>query len=210
MIPSDLTEIEFITGSVEFGCSDFTVRLGAQRWHCRASYISYHPLRDLILSAVDLYDHIFNSPIPVENAVWEICAHDEPGGIVVRAVPCGEQVNIRIYHYTGDKLWPNPKNTPEVGPVAESLVNYWQFAEAILTDAARSLANHGITGFRNAWEPHRWDIDAHWEVLPVEHFLYLATLVKHRVPIYAMTLTEEIALLSEIMEKYGGHSVAPL
>ena len=59
------------TGPVEVGLCDFTVRLGESSWSCRASYISTLPVTELIHSAIDLYEHLFEDPFPLENAVWD-------------------------------------------------------------------------------------------------------------------------------------------
>jgi hypothetical protein len=80
-------QFEIQTGVVDVGWCDFSVRLGSDTWSCHASCIDDHPLYPLIHSAVDLYNHIFEDPLPIENAVWDSLAADEPGGIVIRATP---------------------------------------------------------------------------------------------------------------------------
>ena len=192
---------EITTGPVDHGWCDFTVRLGDGVWNCHSSYIGSHPLHALIHSAIDLYNHIFEDPIPVENAIWDSLAADEPGGIVIRATPKIENVRVQIYQYLDDPLYPSPK-APEIPPAADAEIDYWTYADAIFLDASRAIARQGITGFRNAWEPNRWDIDAHCQVLPIEHFLYLAALVKHRAPIKGLRLEEEIAILTELGERH--------
>jgi hypothetical protein len=191
--------IEFITGPVEVGWSDFTVRLSSSGWTCHTSYICSHPLRDLIFTAIDIYDHIFGNPVPEENAVWDTIACDELGGIVIRTIPLEKQVRVSVFNYTGDaSLWSKPENLPDMLPVGEATIDYWEFADAVFMDAARSIVRHGFTGFRERWEPHRWDIDAHFEVIPIEHFLFLAALVQRRQPSYGMTFQEELEILNEI------------
>ena len=198
-----LSDFEIHTGPVGTGSCDFTVRLGDASWSCSASYIDHHPLHYLIHSAVDLYDHIFVEQVPVRNAVWDSLAADEPGGIVVRATPAGQNVKVSVFHYPDEPLWPSSEKLPAVPPVAEGLVDYWAYAEAIFEDAAAAVVRHGFTGLRNAWEPNRWDIDAHHQVLPIEHFLYLANLVMHRSPKNGMTFQEELSLLNEFTQKYA-------
>lgn len=197
-----LKQFEIRTGAVDFGWCDFFVRLGDESFSCHASYISDHPLNPLIHSAVDLYKHIFDYPIPIDNAVWDSPAADEPGGIVIRATPEGECVRVRIYCYDEVHFWGSDTSMlPEIPPAAEGLVDYWTYADAIFEDCARAIGRHGITGLRNAWQPNRWDIDAHYEVLPVERLLYLAALVKYRSPKAGMSLEEELVLLHEMQSK---------
>lgn len=196
-------QFEVRTGAVDEGWCEFLVRLGDESWSCHASYIGHHPLNPLIHSAVDLYNHIFEDPILIENAVWDSQVDDEPGGIVIRATPEGDKVRVRIYIYDGvDSFWPDPATLPEIPPTAEGVVDYWAYADAIFEDGSRAIARHGITGLRNAWQPNRWDIDAHYEVLPVEHFLYLAALVKHRSTKAGMDLEEELLLLHEMQTRF--------
>ena len=200
-----LKRFEVRTGTAECGWCEFSVRLGDDSWSCNASYISDHPLNPLIHSAVDLYNHIFENPIPIENAVWDSLAADEPGGIVIRATPEGECLRVRIYRYDEVHFWGGDTTTlPEIQPAAEGLVDYWAYADAIVEDGARAIARQGITGLRNGWQHCRWDIDAHFEVLPVEHFLYLAALVKYRAPKVGMNLEEELLLLRGIQAEYSG------
>lgn len=204
-----LKRFEVRTGAVEYGWCEFSVRLGDDSWSCNASYLGHHPLNPLIHSAVDLYKHIFDYPIPIENAVWDSNVEDEPGGIVIRATPEGECVRVRIYCYDEvDSFWPDPNKIPEILPAAEGLVDYWAYADAIIEDGSRAIARHGITGLRNAWQTNRWDIDAHFEVLPVEHFLYLAALVKYRSPKAGMSLEEELLLLHEMQTKFQSRQPA--
>lgn len=191
-------QFEIHTGKVEWGWSEFAVRLGEGRWSCMASYLGHHPLHPLIHSAVDLYHHIFEAPLPDENAVWDSQATDEPGGIVIRAVPQAENVRVTVF------LLPDEYSITDTTSVGEGLVDYWSYAGAIQADAARAIVRHGITGFRFGWVPGRWDIDSHFQVFPVEHFLYLSALVKYRSPKQEMSLTEELALLSHLREEYGG------
>jgi hypothetical protein len=191
--------IEFNTGPLDVGWSEFKVRLSSSCWTCQASYICSHPLRDLIFAVVDIYDHIFVDPLPSENAVWDSAACDEPGGIVVRAIPIGKQVSVSVYEYTDwTVLWAEAKNRPDIPAAGEITVDYWDFADAVFTDAARAVVRHGFTGFREGWHPHRWDADSHFEVLPVEHFLFLAGLVLRRQPVHQMTFDEELELLKEV------------
>ena len=198
-----LSDFEIRTGPVGDGWCDFTVRLGDASWSCSASYIDHHPLHYLIHSAVDLYDHLFVESVPVQNAVWDSLAADEPGGIVVRATPAGENVKVSIFYYPGEPLLPSPEKLPEIQPVAEGLVGYWTYADAIFNDAAKAVVRHGFTGLRNAWEANRWDIDAHYQVLPIEHFLYLANLVMNRSPKCGMTFQEEISLLNVLSQNHA-------
>lgn len=201
MPSATLSTFEVITGLVDVGWCDFTVRLDTSSWSCRASYIGQHPLNGLIHSAIDLYTHIFEAPLEEEDAVWDCRATDEPGGIVIRATPVAANVRVRIFYYQSDLLWPNPKTSPEIPPVADRLVEYWSYADAIFQDAARAIARQGFTGLRNAWEPHGWDVDFHSEVLPVEHFLSLSALVRYRSRRKSMSLAEEIAILRDIEER---------
>jgi len=198
---TSVSTFEVITGVAEWGGGDFTVRLDNSSWRCRASYIDQHPLHGLIHSAIDLYDHIFVAPYEIEDAVWDCRAADEPGGIVIRVTPEWENVRVQIFHYLSGSLWPSPKTSPEIPPVADRLVDYWNYAEAIWYDAARAIARQGFTGLRDAWEPNRWDADSHFEVLPIEHFFYLAALVRYRSPRKSMSLSEEIAILRDMEEK---------
>lgn len=189
------------TGPVDAGWCDFKVRLGESSWACQASYISTFPVAELIHSAIDLYEHLFENPIPLENAVWDILAADEPGGIVIRATPEAGKVKVTIFHYPTEHLWPKPNELPEIPPVASGLIDYWSYADAIYEDAARVIARHGVTGLREAWEPGSWGIDGHRPVFPFEHFLYLAALVKHRSSKRNLTPEEELILLREIQGK---------
>lgn len=201
------TEIEFITGPVDAGWSKFTVRLGQQQWTCQASYLGTHPLRELVFAVLDIYDCDFADPgAPAFELCWDIWARDEPGGVFIRVgIRANQRVNVRIYrNLIEDKYLPRlDVADPAIIPVAESVVDYWQFAEAVFDDAARSLARHGITGFRNGWYPDRWDVDAHYEALPVEHLLYLGALVKNHAPVKGLSLAEEIAMLGDMLARYG-------
>jgi hypothetical protein len=197
-----LSIFEIITGVVEVGWCDFTVRVDTASWKCRASYIGQHPLHDLIHSAIDLYTHIFEAPLEEEDAVWDCRVTDEPGGILIRAIPEWKNVRVQIFDFqSDDSFWPEPKTSPAIPPVADTVVEYWSYAEAIFHAAARAIARQGFTGLREAWEPHGWDVDFHFEVLPVEHFLYLAALVRDRAPRKRMSLAEEIAILRDIEER---------
>jgi hypothetical protein len=196
---------EIMSGAVEVGLCDFTVRLGESSWSCQASYLHSLPISDLIHVAIDLYEHLFEDPLPLENAVWDALAADEPGGIVIRAMPADDQaklVKLTIFYYPTEPMWPKPDELPEIPPVAEGLVDYWEFATAVYNDAARTLLRHGTIGLRSAWEPGHWGIDGHWSVFPFEHFMYLATLVKYRRSKESLTFEEELTLLREIREKH--------
>jgi len=189
------------TGPVEAGWCDFKVWLGESSWACQASYISSFPVAGLIHSAIDLYEHLFEDPIPLENAVWDILAADEPGGIFIRVTPEAGKVKVTIFHYPSKPLWPKPNELPEIPPVAIGLVDYWSYADAIYEDAARVIARHGVIGLREAWEPNSWGVDGHRSIFPFEHFLYLAVLVKHRSSKGNLTLDDELRLLREIKGK---------
>jgi hypothetical protein len=192
---------QIVTGPVEAGSCDFTVRLGESSWSCRASYIASLPVTELIHSAIDLYEHLFVEPLPMENAIWDSLAADEPGGIVIRATPEESKVKVVIFHYPSEPMWPKPDELPEIPPVSSGLMDYWTYADAIYEDAARVIARHGFTGLREAWEFGSWGIDGHWTVFSIEHFLYLAALIKHRSPRRNLTLEDELDLLREILEK---------
>jgi hypothetical protein len=112
------------TGPVDAGWCAFEVRLGESSWGCQASYISSLPVVELIHSAIDLYEHLFEDPIPLENAVWDTLAADEPGGIVIRATPEDGKVKVTIYHYPNEPMWPKPDELPEIPPIASGLVDY--------------------------------------------------------------------------------------
>jgi hypothetical protein len=194
--------IEFITGNVKSGWSKFTVRLGDKSWDCCASYIESHPLKELVISTVDIYDHIFNRPVPKENAVWRSVAQDEPGGIIILAIPKDEMVEVSVYLLTDDFDPDLLEGTLKPLPDGQIIVSYWDYAEAVFIDAARSIARHGFTGFRQEWEPCRWDIDAHRQILPIEHFLFLANLIRERKPEYALSFSKEISLLVWIRDEF--------
>ena len=196
----DTSFFEIRTGPTEVGWCDFSVRLGEASWNCHASYIGEHPLRNLIHSAVDLYHHIFEIPIPAKNAIWDCWTLDEPGGIVVRAIPEAQFVRVQVFQFTEDQLWPDPKMPPQMAPSGDAMVDYWDYAGAVLLDASRSIARQGITGLRNGWQPAGWDIDFHGQILPTEHFLYLAALVSHRAPRKEMSLKEEITILEKVAQ----------
>ena len=143
---------EIQSGVVDVGWGDFSVRVGDHAWSCQASYIAEHPLNPLIHSAVDLFDHLFEDPLPIENAVWDALAADEPGGIVIRAVPQAESVRVKVFLYH-EQLWPDPEKVTDIPPVANIVMDYWAYAEAIFNDASRAIARQGFAGFRNGWEP---------------------------------------------------------
>jgi hypothetical protein len=63
------------------------------------------------------------------------------------------------------------------------------------------VARHGFTGLREAWQPNTWSVEGHRLLFPVDHFLYLAALVKHRSPRRNLTLSDELELLREILGK---------
>ena len=193
-------KIEFTSGVVDVGWSEFTVRLENESWSCQASYLYAHPLYELLLSAVDLYDHIFTAPVPKKNAIWLSNAIDEPGGIAIQAIPKNENAEVSVFIYDAEDL-PNSSEITKRPAVGKATVNYWEYANAVFQDAARAVARQGFTGFQNAWE-HTWDLDSHFEVLPVEHFLYLASLVMTKEKKPGLSLKEEINLLSTILEKY--------
>ena len=46
-------------------------------------------------------------------------------------------------------------------------------------------------------------MDAHYEALPVEHLLYLGALVKNHAPVKGLSLAEEIAMLGDMLARYG-------
>lgn len=192
---------EIHSGDVDVGWCEFSVRAGDQSWSCHASYIADHPLKPLIHSAVDIFDHIYEDPLPIENAIWDSLAADEPGGIVIRAVPHAEKVNVKVFDYRDQYLWPSPSQLPEIPAVADIFIDYWMYAEAIFADASRVIARHGFAGFRNAWEPTSWDADTHHCILPVERFFYLASLIKHRVPRKVLSFQDELSLLANIDQK---------
>lgn len=191
-------DFEILVGPAEAGWCDFTVRLNTLSWTCHASYIGDHPLKVLIHSAVDLYNHLFEDPIPVENARWDCLAADEPGGLFLRITPHSGNVKVTLFSYTSEMLHPNPENCPEVPPAAEAVMSYWDYAEGVLFAASRALARQGVTGLRNGWVPNMWHIDGHFEVFPMEHFLYLAALVRDRTPKTDMNLAEERAILADL------------
>lgn len=193
--------IEFTTGTVDAGWSDFTIRLGKEQWTCQASYVDAHPVSGLLFAAVDLYDHIFRYRIPVKNAIWRVSASDEPGGIVLQIVPVSTQVRVSIFLH--HELMPDPAKLPSVKPSGQMLVDYWEFAEAVYRDVARAVVRQGFTGFRQAWEPCKWDVDHHFQVLPIEHFLFLACLVQERQPCYGLSFGDELRLLRRMQEDFG-------
>ncbi|HEX5314020.1 MAG TPA: hypothetical protein VFX38_03805 [Gammaproteobacteria bacterium] len=185
--------IEFRTARVESGWSDFTVSLGESSWKCRASYISAHPLVDMIHTAVDLYDHIFVAPMPEESSTWDITACDEPGGLLIRIVSIEGENRASVFRL-------DDQFKPQAVPVGEGTIDYWQFADAVFSDAARTVARYGFIGFRDRWFFPNWDRDYHYEALPIEHFLYLAALIERRKPVNEITLADEIGLLRKIQK----------
>jgi hypothetical protein len=106
------------SGPVEAGWCAFEVRLGESSWSCQASLISSLPVSELIHSAIDLYEHFFEYAIPLENAVWDNLAADEPGGIVIRATPEDGKVKVTIFHYPSEPMWPKPDELPGIPPVS--------------------------------------------------------------------------------------------
>lgn len=198
MLNTPLSTFEVTIGVADVGWCDFSVRVDNASWQCQASYIGDHPLNDLIHSAIDLYTHIFEAPLDEEQAVWDCRIADEPGGILIRTIPDGKNVRVQIFEFQSDDQWPKFEALPEIPPVAEAIVDYWSYADAIFQAGARAVAKQGFTGLRNGWIPQGWDVDFHFEVLPIEHFLYLAALVRDRAPRKRMSLAEEIAILRDI------------
>jgi len=188
-------------GPAEWGSAEYTLRLGEDSWRCTASYIGLHPLNQLIHSAVDLYNHIFELPLPEESAIWECWALDEPGGILLRVTSEGRKVKITVYYSLMDDFVLGQDRCPDISAVAECLIDYWEYAEAIYRAAAQVILKQGFVGLRSGWRPGYWDADNQREVLPVERFFYLAALVRHRAPRPVLGLAEEIAILSAIAEE---------
>jgi len=158
-------------------------------------------LRELIFAAVDIHAHMFSYPVPPKNAIWHASAVAEPGGIVLRIVPIGAKVKVSVLLH--DCWMPDPEVLSADLIVGEGTVDYFDFARAVYRDAGRTVVRHGFTGLRQAWEPGRWDIDSHFEVLPIEHFLFLARLVSQGVPSYSLTFGEELELLNKIKEEFS-------
>ena len=188
---------EIQSGVVDVGWGDFSVRVGDHAWSCQASYVAAHPLDPLIHSAVDLYDHILEDPLPIENAIWDSLAADEPGGNVIRAVPQAEYVRVKVFRYR-EQLWPDPAKLTTIPPVADVVMDYWAYAEAIFNDASSAIARQGFAGFRNGWEPGSWNAETHHCTLPIERFFYLASLIKNRTPRKRLSFQEELSLLTNI------------
>ncbi len=197
------TDIEFITGPVEVGWTDFTIRLREHSWSCNASYLWSHPLNELILSAVAIWNHIYNEPYTIENAVWYSNALDEPGGIMIQAIPQNEDVEVSVFQYRDDIVIDLDKK-PDFPPAGVLLVNYWDYAKAVFTDASRTIARHGFTGFHQEWNlPHSLEERSHIAAIPIGQFLYLAQLVmKNKKDNFGLSLNDEIELLQKIQTEY--------
>jgi hypothetical protein len=192
-------QFEICTGPVDVGWCDFTVRLGDGSWSCAASYVDLLPISQLVYAAVDLYDHYFEYGDPIDDAIRDVLAADEPGGIVVRLVPEADKLRVTVFHYPMNHWMPKPDELPEIPPVASGLIDFWTFANAVYEDAARTLSRHGVIGLRMAWNG-KWHVDDHHPVFPFEHFLYLTALLKSKSRTSPLTFREELALLDKLEE----------
>ena len=197
---------EIETSDVVDGLCDFGVRLGDGSWHCQASYIGDFPLKPLLVSAVELnsFIHQDEDDRVIEDPVWDSRTADEPGGIVIRARPAGDDVAVTIYYYEGEPLWPDPKKCPDVAPVAEAVITFREYAEAIYRDAVKVLVKHGVTGIHHHWSLGRWDKGEVSDVFPVPHLLRLAAILKGRVENTPLSWPEELAILREITSEAPG------
>lgn len=194
--------IEFITGPVEAGWSEFTVWIGESSWTCNASYLGSHPLSQLIHLAVDIHEHIVENADCEGDDIWTAWAIDEPGGIVVQAAPVnGCKLEMSVFQFKKEDLLTMQKDPPDIPPNGECILEYWDFAKAVFNDAARAIARQGITGFRHAWEPFHWGDGFHFTALPVEQFFYLANLVMDGEKKPGLSLKEEIQILETVMRK---------
>jgi len=189
-------KFEIITGPVEYGWCDFSVRVGGNVWSCQASYVGEYPLDPLLHSAVNLHNHLFIDPIPEENAVCESRILDEPGGILIEARPEEGAVAVRVFHDPGNN---ELNQIADDSLVATLELDYWEYASAIANDARRAVARQGFVGLRNGWEgPEHWGFDFEYGIFPVEQFLYLLHLVRDRQPPVNRCLSDEILLLQQV------------
>lgn len=190
---------EIMTGPTSDGWCDFSVRVDSDSWECRASYIGEHPLNPLVHSAVNLYGHIFVEPIPLENAVCDSIITDEPGGILLRATPSGHNVNLQIYIDPGNEFMSGDVKASERSLVAETSMDYWDYAGAIYCDLGRAISRQGIIGLRNGWRgKQNWGFDFEYNILPLEQVVYLAFLLKDRVAPTDSNFWDELAVLGEM------------
>lgn len=193
---------EITTGPTRNGWCDFTVRIDSASWKCQASYIGEYPLNPLVHSAVNLYCHIFVDPIPLENAFCDSIIADEPGGILLRATPSGENVNLHIYVDTEDAFAYGDPRVAERELVASSCINYWEYAEAIYRDLGRAISRQGIIGLRSGWSgEQKWGFDFEFNILPLEQVLYLAFLLRDRAAPSDSSFWDELAILGEMVQK---------
>lgn len=164
------------------------------------------PITGFITTALNLYDHFYLTPWELEYAVWDCSVIDEPGGISVRITPEGEEVKISIFQH--QKEWRRPGNKlPDIDPVAEGVIEYWDFSDAVADELARIVVREGFTGLRRGWLCEDWtdeEIDSLPPVIPLPQFFYLITLVRDRSHRLSMSFDEEIELLNELRKKYQG------
>ncbi|MFA7172330.1 MAG: hypothetical protein WC340_02775 [Kiritimatiellia bacterium] len=198
------------TGEVNVGWCDFSVQLGDEVWSCCASYIGSHPLLPLISSVVEIYDDGYATPTwaGCEPKICNTVIHDEPGGLIIKAIPTNNihnDLRIQIFKFSDEITIPESEDPYDILPVAEGLVDFWDYAESILEDASRTLVHHGFLGLLRSWEHVALEDYSLLPIFPVEHFIYLAMLVKHRSSRFEITFKDEISLLQELEQKYGAN-----
>lgn len=210
----DSLPFEVRTGLVDTGWCDFYVRLGDQSWSCRASYIGEYPPAPLIRSAVDMHTRLFKSHWRGGKSFWDSKITAEPGGILIRVSPSGTMIKVTIFYSESDifdsrNIDRPTADRPYIPPVAEGLVDYWDYADAIFVDAAKAIVRQGFVGLREAWNPGSWgaDFDGYdphfpMDPFPTDHFFYLAALKKYRSPKPKMSFEEELSLLQQLHEQY--------
>lgn len=198
------------TGEINAGWCDFSVQLGDEIWSCCASYIGSHPLLPLICSVIEIYDDGYATPTwaGCEPASCDTVIRDEPGGLIIKATPennIRNDLRIQIFKFSDGITNPVSQELYDIPPVAEGLVCFWDYAESILEDASRTLIRHGFLGFLRSWDNAALEDFSLLPVFPIEHFIYLAMLVKHRSSRFELTFKDEISLLQELERKYGAH-----
>lgn len=187
---------QILTGNTDAGWCNFTVQVGEVSWACRASYIGSYPLFPLIHSAVNLYNQRYMDSIPIENAVCDSYITGEPGGILIRATPEGDRVAIHVFC---DSELVQSSSIDCSRAVASTVIDLWEYLDAIFADAHKAIARQGFLGLRNGWRGlSHWGIDFEYSILPIEQFLYLAYIVRHRKPPVDSSFTDELDLLELI------------
>lgn len=189
------------TGICEAGWSDFTIGFRDRSWSCNASYIGTHPLGNLLPSAVGMFLFLYEEAIV--PAQWKTVVADEEGGIAIISRLHGKQVKVIIYVYASDEcgLFPTPEKFPDILPVAEELIDYWDYAHAIFDAAQESIVRQGFAGMSEGWDPGNWGDHEASDAFSLAHFFHLASILKYKRPRQNMTLSDEIKLLEKLLEK---------